>query len=367
MLMKNDYDAPEGESFDEIYQSDGLRWMSIIVVLLVVFGFFSLAWYAYRTNTGPTVGEGEVFVVEGDAAPYKERPEEPGGMVFPHQDKDVYNRLVAADEEAAEKPVERLLPPPENPLTERRPATSEENKSQATSWINTRIHPETVPEQQKTEVIEAAPAPEPAPVSEPTPTPESAPAPEPAPLSESAPAPEEKKSEEAKNEAPKDEVRKEELKALKDVPAYVTPNPVVKPWVPVEKAQEKPAETTKQETASDDPIVAQAEKFTQEKQPQPPAPPAPVKPPVAAPAPSTGSVEVQLAALRSHAEAETVWKGLSARHRDVLGGKSYRVVEANIPGKGTYYRLRVAAASATAAKSLCATLTQRNQACILVR
>lgn len=374
--MKNDYDAPEGETFDEIYQSDGLRWMSVIVVLLVVFGFFSLAWYAYRTNTGPTVGEGEVFVVEGDTAPYKERPEEPGGMVFPHQDKEVYNRLVAADEQAADKPVERLLPPPENPLTERRPAASEENAEKATSWINTRIHPDAVPEQQKTEVIEAAPAS----------VPETDPAPAPAEQKESeanapeaSPAPVEKKSEpeQKKSEAAKSDVRKEEVKAREDVPAYVAPNPVVKPWVPVENAQEKkaedkPAPAQQQIAAPVDPIVAQAEKFTQEKQPAPPAPPAApepqaTKPPAPAPVVAGGSVDVQLAALRSRAEAETVWKGLSARHRDVLGGKSYRIVEADIPGKGMYYRLRVGVSSAAAAKSLCATLTQRNQACILVR
>ncbi len=347
--MKNDYDAPEGEAFDEIYQSDGLRWMSIVVVLLVVFGFFSLAWYAYRTNTRPTTEDGEMLVVEGDTSEYKERPENPGGMEFPHQDKEVYNRLVAADEKSmGDQPVERLMPAAEEPIIERQ--TTDESGKEATGWINDKLHP-TADEssslkEEKTEMIAAEPE-------------------------KASP----QKSEE-KQKAVAEEARKEEVKAQGEIPAYVPPKPVVKPWVPVERpGQEKaPVEVKKEvevqkETVTpphpqNDPIVAQAEKFAQEK----PALPEVKKtvPPAAVTPPAAGAIEVQLAALRSRAEAETVWNGLAARHRDVLGGKSHRIVTVDIPGKGTYYRLRVSAASASAANSLCTTLNQRSQACILV-
>lgn len=351
--MKNDYDAPDGEAFDEIYQSDGLRWMSIMVVCLVVFGFFSLAWYAYRTNTAPLGEEGEVYVIEGDDSPYKEKPENPGGMVFAHQDKDVYNRLVAQDEQEAGKPVERLLPPPESPFAERH-AQLEGKKEPASSWINKDLHPEA---QERAPTMEVVKAPE---------------------NKEEAPVQETVEPQKGPEEAKEVETQKEQEKAPEKValPDYAPPKPVVKPWVPVEKTPEKVAEEKiAQEKAAPheekppvDPIVAQAEKFTQEKQPAPPPPPASPKPPIAEPAIAAGgSVEVQLSALRSRAEAETVWQALSTRHRDVLGGKSHRIVTADIPGKGTYYRLRVGVASAAAAKSLCSTLTQRNQACILAR
>lgn len=326
--MRNDYDAPEGEAFDEIYQSDGLRWMSVVVVLLVVFGFFSLAWYAYRTNTSSSVQEGEIMIVEGEGWSYKEAPQDPGGMEFPHQDKDIYNRLVAQDEQKA-KPVERLLPPPEKPIVERQEAL--EPEEEATGWINEKLHP----------------------------------------------GKEEKPKEKLKETVQEAQQRKEEVAAQETkVPAYVPAKPVVKPWVPVdgdvkkedmkqESKEASPAPVAsvpEKQSPAEDPIVAQAEKFAMKK-----APPAP-KPAVVAPAGvSGGAVEVQLAALRSQAEAETMWKGLATRHRDLLSGKSHRIVSAEIPGKGTYYRLRVGAGSAAAATSLCSALTQRKQACILVR
>ncbi len=333
--MKNDYDAPEGEAFDEIYQSDGLRWMSVLVVLLVVFGFFSLAWYAYRTNTRQAMQEGEIMVVEGDASPYREKPANPGGMEFPHQDKEVYNRLVAKDEQARPGSVERLLPPPEAPMA--RSEISEPDNKEASSWIKGQAEPA---EDDASDAVEASAAQQPS--AQPDP----------------------------KQEARQD-TRKDEVKLQNDVPAYVPPKPVEKPWVPVEKTQETQEvakETAKPET-SPDPIVAQAEKFVQEKKPQqqPPVQPEPIKKVAPTTAPVSGGVEVQLAALRSRAEAETVWQKVSARHKDVLSGKSYRIVTAEIPGKGTFYRLRVSMGSAAAAKSVCSTLNQRNQACILAR
>lgn len=350
--MKNDYDAPEGEAFDEIYQSDGLRWMSVVVLLLVVFGFFSLAWYAYRTNTQPVEENGEILVVEAEDSPYKERPDDPGGMKFPHQDKEVYNRLVTGEPQP-KGAVERLLPAPEEPMTERAIAQAEADAA-PDAWINEKLHPGS----EKVEILQdtaAAPAEEVA--KEPVP--------------EEKPA-EEKLAvvaEEKKEPAPevKDEKRSEEVKVQEEIPAYVPPKPVVKPWMPVKKEEVKVEEAP---TAAVDPIVAQAEKFVQEKEQKVAAvkevTPATPKPPVAAPV-VTGGVEVQLAALRSQAEAQSTWQRLSVKHGDVLAGKAHRIVAADIPGKGMYYRLRVSAGSAAAAKSLCATLSSRNQPCMVTR
>lgn len=346
MLMRNDYDAPEGETFDEIYQSDGLRWMSIVVVLLVVLGFFSLAWYAYRTNTTAGGEEGEILIVEGDTLPYKQRPENPGGMQFPNQDKEVYNKLVAEDEKATHNTVERLLPPPEEPVTRPQPteeAAADEEEKKPTSWINSKLHQEPKEEmEEKLEVVEA-------------------------PAQQAAPQ-EAKKTEDAAPEVR--EQRKAEVTPQQKIPAYVPPKPVVKPWMPVEKTQEAVKEDVTEAPAkapaAADPIVAQAEKFVQEKQVKTPVSP-PSAPAAPAAAPAAGNVEVQLAALRSKAEAESLWQKLLARHRDLLSGKSHRIVTAEIAGKGTFYRLRVGTSSPAAATSLCASLTQRNQACILAR
>lgn len=359
--MKNDYDAPEGEAFDEIYQSDGLRWMSVVVLLLVVFGFFSLAWYAYRTNTQPAEENGEILVVEAEDSPYKERPDDPGGMKFPHQDKEVYNRLVTGEPQP-EGAVERLLPAPEEPMTERTIAQAEADADAAPdAWINKKLHPSN----EKVEILEDSAAVVPAEeVSEEKPADEK-------PTEEVAV--EEKPvsvAEEKKEPAPevKDEKRSEEVKVQEEIPAYVPPKPVVKPWMPVKKEEAAKVEETA--VAAVDPIVAQAEKFVQEKEQKvaavKEAAPATPKPPVAAPA-VTGGVEVQLAALRSQTEAQSTWQRLSVKHGDVLAGKAHRIVAADIPGKGMYYRLRVSAGSAAAAKSLCATLSSRNQPCMVTR
>ncbi len=373
--MKNDYDAPEGEAFDEIYQSDGLRWMSVVVLLLVVFGFFSLAWYAYRTNTQPAEENGEVLVVEAEDTPYKERPDDPGGMKFPHQDKEVYNRLVTGEPQP-EGAVERLLPAPEEPLTERKTAQTEADAGAAPdAWINQKLHPGG----DKVEILKDDSAEAPAEKPDETPAADAKPlAEKPAEEKPTVVAEEKKEEESETNEAPrseKDEQRSKEVKAQQEIPAYVPPKPVVKPWMPVNNTApdvvEKKAEEVKAETTvAVDPIVAQAEKFVQEKEQKVAAvkevTPTSPQPPVTAPV-VTGGVEVQLAALRSQAEAQSTWQRLSVKHGDVLAGKAHRIVAADIPGKGMYYRLRVGAGSAAAAKSLCATLSGRNQPCMVTR
>ena len=56
--------------------------------------------------------DGEVQMIQAEPQPEKVRPEEPGGLEVPYQDKLVMNQGGTAAEEAT---VERLLPPPESP------------------------------------------------------------------------------------------------------------------------------------------------------------------------------------------------------------------------------------------------------------
>ncbi len=84
--MQTDYD-----DYDDA-ENPSMRWMSIVVLLLAVAGFFSLAWYAYYTGT-KSVQTGDVVVIEADSSPIKEAPEDPGGMEFPHQEKTIYQAV----------------------------------------------------------------------------------------------------------------------------------------------------------------------------------------------------------------------------------------------------------------------------------
>ncbi|MCG5243313.1 SPOR domain-containing protein, partial [Azospirillum doebereinerae] len=55
-------------------------------------------------------------LLTADPAPTKSRPDQPGGMEVPHQDKLVYQRLNERANGGNHPSVERLLPPPETPL-----------------------------------------------------------------------------------------------------------------------------------------------------------------------------------------------------------------------------------------------------------
>jgi cell division septation protein DedD len=76
-------------------------------------------WVAY--NNSQTRAPGDVPVIQADQGTTKTRPQQPGGMAIPDQDKLVYNQGKGPPQ------VEKLLPPPEIPLP--RPAPSGEAAS----------------------------------------------------------------------------------------------------------------------------------------------------------------------------------------------------------------------------------------------
>ncbi|MFH1804631.1 MAG: tetratricopeptide repeat protein [Pseudomonadota bacterium] len=82
----------------------------------------------------------------------------------------------------------------------------------------------------------------------------------------------------------------------------------------------------------------------------------------AAPA-SSGGTSIHLASYRSAAEAERGWRVLTGRYGNDLGGLSHDVQRADIPGKGTYYRLLATGMSGENARSVCASLKRSGQYC----
>ena len=67
------------------------------------------AWYVFRQ---PTTGGVAPDIVKAEATPYKVKPENPGGMQVDNTDKLVYERVSKGE---APRPVENLLPAPEQP------------------------------------------------------------------------------------------------------------------------------------------------------------------------------------------------------------------------------------------------------------
>jgi hypothetical protein len=83
----------------------------IVTALAAVVCFGAIVWYAYTWGTGQMASD-ELPVVRAEPMPEKVKPEQPGGMVVPHQGIAVLNNDGAGE---APQAVERLLPRPETP------------------------------------------------------------------------------------------------------------------------------------------------------------------------------------------------------------------------------------------------------------
>lgn len=83
---------------------------------------------------------------------------------------------------------------------------------------------------------------------------------------------------------------------------------------------------------------------------------------------TSGGIRVQLGSLRSPEAARDEWQRLKRLHSDLLGGLTAIAVRAEVPDKGTYYRVEAGPlADAAAASHLCGELKKRNLGCTIVR
>ncbi|CAO5675407.1 MAG: hypothetical protein HEEMFOPI_00229 [Holosporales bacterium] len=93
------FDNPE----EDVEKSSPLRFVLAISGLVVV---SCMLWLGYRFATQ---SESEMIpLIPAEAGPYKRRPENPGGMAFPHQEMLVYGRLSPQQQNG--QPVERVMP-----------------------------------------------------------------------------------------------------------------------------------------------------------------------------------------------------------------------------------------------------------------
>ena len=275
----------------------------ILITLIVMTGGVTIAWYSY--NAGVKEGSEGAAPLLKPAGPMKVAPENPGGARIPHQEMTVYQSL---NEKAEQGPVERILPPPERPMTPPEPqpaATGPAENSRARSA-------DTIPEvgtplrTQEATPPSAAQAPAGAPARSLVPTP-------------AIPAP---------SRAP--QVALSEPKPSATAPVDVRPA-VVKP---VDKAA---------------PAAAPAN---------------PAEPQVAAiPA---GAYRIQLGSVSTEAQASRFWSDQREKNGDLLGKLALNVEKAAIGGK-TYYRIQVGPLKdAASARTLCDQLKRRQMGCIIV-
>ena len=168
-------------------------------------------------------------------------------------------------------------------------------------------------------------------------------------------------------------------KAVYEVMDGKTPAETVKPA----PAPEVPIELPKKANIKVDPApTTPLPKKAEPKFPNPsgsvkaPSPGYVKTPPPTTPVPKTprvttggGAYVVQVASVRSEADAKAIWSKTEAKFGDVLGPNMYSDIKyADLAEKGIYYRLRIAGlADKDAASRLCTQFKARGQACFVTR
>ena len=99
-------------------------------------------------------------------------------------------------------------------------------------------------------------------------------------------------------------------------------------------------------------------------EPETDSPPAQTAPPVD----RDGAWVVQIASFRSEADAEAAWVAFRTRFADIASGLAPDVASVEIPNRGTYHRLRIAAFATQAdGVAFCEMLQERGQDCLVRR
>jgi hypothetical protein len=280
----------------------------VFVIVAVVMGAMSWAYYGERILSLLGNSEDKVPVIRADISPVKIRPENPGGLQVPDRDKLVYNRIQnGGTETTGQATVERLLPPPEKLLPRPKAAPVAPQKP------SLQVQAPLVSATPKVADVKAAirPAQAPPPPSAPT-------------------------------------------IATKTRPTLLSKNttPVI-PLKPVLKKSVQAAQPTPK------PVVIA-------KTVQPRAPRATTSP---AAAPTNKVYRVQLAAARTADAARKEWDRLRRKNLDVLGNLGLSITKVDLgEKKGVFYRLRAGPLKNDGdARTLCKTLAKRKTGCLIVR
>jgi len=264
-------------------------------VTLLVFGAFALVVY-YAYQLGLRAGaQGPAPLIKAEQQPYKVKPEEPGGMDVPNQDKLIYKEVKPAGAGPSAQPAERLMPPPESPLP--KPAAEEPQPQQAQAA-------EPPAAQAAAPVASASAA---TPPSNPVAAPAAAETP-------------------AKETAPQQVAQGGGLEAPSTPAKSGSSNQPVAPPAPAAANPPAPAPAATPAAAAKAPAkaVASAE-----------------KPAGNAASRDVGDWHIQLGAVRTAEEAQHEWARLQGKYPDLLGQLSLNIQRVDLGGdKGVFFRIR---------------------------
>ncbi|MDG2284135.1 MAG: SPOR domain-containing protein [Alphaproteobacteria bacterium] len=315
LLDENDRPGPPPIMSEEPRRSSKGLTLFIAGFALVAFG--GIVWYAY--DQGRTTGSEESApLIRADNAPVRVRPEQPGGLKVPHQDKLIFEKLTDGAS-TKDRPVERLLPRPEQPAPAPKPA----------------------------------PAATPAPPNQPTTVAQIPPA-------RSAPA------QIAPDTKPPVAVSGTVPKASGAPRVLLPPKATTIPAAPKATAPPPPPKPVKRAVAPK-PVVKPAPKAPTPKANEAAKPPARrVSGAVVQPV-SGGRFRIQIAAFKNEGAAQSAWLRVQAANKAELGALGLTIERINIAGKGTFHRVQGGPLDEASARAVCRALDTRNQACIVVR
>lgn len=296
-----------------------------LITALVSVGIVGAFIWSGRDRGGPQP-DAALPTIAADDAPVRVPPDNPGGMEFPHQDKLVYQRRPGEGEDLR---MERLLPPPEEPLpppASEPPAAAEPEQvmppAREMLTGSASDSGEASPDlSADTATSTAADEPFPPPAAAPPPRPARAPAQEPPTAVRAEPA--------MPTTSPA-------RGSAADAPRRLLPPSEGGPAV-ASSAPSRSSSATRSEVGTPTAAVA------------------------------SGGYMVQLLAVGSVDQAHAAWVRLKGNNADLLGGLSPSYVRADLGGRGVIYRLRAGPLSGeTVARTLCAQLANRNVDCMIV-
>lgn len=121
-------EGPAGPDFEPIVPSQkkksGMLWLAFVATAVVIGG--AAAWH-YWGDALLMDPDADIPLIRAEEGPIKVQPESPGGMDIPDRDKLVYDRIEGNGERPA---VERLLPPPEIPMSRPAPQPGVQSETQ---------------------------------------------------------------------------------------------------------------------------------------------------------------------------------------------------------------------------------------------
>jgi len=319
----------------------------LLIAVAVVFVLAVVAWQVIGAMGRGTVDTGDVPLFRAATEPFKQRPDEPGGLDVPNQDVTVYDTLGTVEEGEG---MEVLLPEPEEPVVIEAPAPDEgvaDVGAVTTTTIDESAAAGTIaPADPLALVVEGTPAPTSSTgLPLPLPRPQAPVATEPTVIETAAVATTDATAATAGTG----------VLSFDDVAVALGTDGATGTATTATTATETVIVVPQDELAAEVAAALVTDTTT--------APAAATVPSIVT---GTGDVWVQIAAYSTRADAEAAWQMLASRNADLLGSVSPRVTETQIAG-ATFHRLQVGTfASAEQAGTLCDALRQRQIDCVIV-